>query len=88
MNDFLQMDIFFFVTTVAVIVLAVFGSLALWRLERVLKDIEHISGQVAAESDNVRLDLAEMRADIRQGTGRIRSLLGLARKVKKRAEKS
>lgn len=87
MNEFLKMDLFFFITTLAVILLAVFGALVLWRLSRVLKHIEHISEQVALESDAVREDLAEVRADIRRGKGRLKSLLGFLHKTKKRAPK-
>ncbi len=47
MNEFLKMDLFFFITTLAVILLAVFGALVLWRLSRVLKNIDHISEQVS-----------------------------------------
>jgi membrane protein implicated in regulation of membrane protease activity len=68
------MDIFFFVTTVVVIVLGIFSAYVLWRFQRVLKNIEHISEQVALESDTIREDLAEVRKDIRRGKGRFRSL--------------
>ena len=87
MDEFLKMDIFFFVTTVAVVVLAFFAAFVLWRLERVLKNIEHISEQVALESDNVRQDLAEMRDDIRRGKGRLKSLFGFLEKSTKRTSK-
>lgn len=75
MNDFLKMDIFFAVTTIAVIVSTVFIAIVLWRLERILKNVEHISKQIAIESDNVRQDLVELRSNIRQGRGRLKSLL-------------
>ena len=87
MNEFLKMDIFFFVTTIVVIVLGIFSVYVLWRFERVLKNIEHISEQVAQESDTIREDLAEMRSDIKRGKGRLRSLFGFLRKEKRRVEK-
>jgi hypothetical protein len=87
MDEFLKMDIFFFVTTVAVIVLAFFTAYVLWRLQRVLKNIEHISEQVALESDIVRQDIAEMRSDIRHGKGRLKSLFGFLGKLGKRTTK-
>ncbi len=85
MEAFLKMDIFFFVTTLAVVVLAVLASITMVRLNRILKNVEHISEQVAAESDAVRLDLAEMRGDIRRGKGKIKSLLGFIDRTAKRA---
>ncbi len=76
------MDIFFFVTTVVVIVLGIFSVYVLWRLQRVLKNIEHISEQAALESDTIREDLAEVRRDIRRGKGRLKSLFGFLKKRK------
>jgi len=83
MNEFLKMDMFFFVTTVVVIVLGVFSVCVLWRLERVLKNIEHISEQVALESDTIREDLAEMRSDMKRGKGRLKSLFNFFKKLSK-----
>jgi membrane protein implicated in regulation of membrane protease activity len=87
MDEFLKMDIFFFVATVAVVVLAFFSAYVLWRLQRVLKNIEHISEQVSLESDNVREDLSELRSDIRHGKGRVKSLFGFFGKFSKRSSK-
>ncbi len=88
MDEFLKMDIFFFVATLAVVVLAFFTAFVLWRLERVLKNVEYISKQVAGESDNIRHDLAELREDIRSGKGRLKSLFGFLGKFGKRTKKS
>ncbi len=87
MDEFLKMDIFFVVTTITVVVVGGFMAYALWRLERVLRNVERISSQVAAESESIRLDLAEMRADVRSGKGRLLSLLGFVTKAAKRTRK-
>jgi uncharacterized protein YoxC len=87
MDEFLKMDIFFFVATLAVVVLAYFAAFVLWRLQRVLKNIEHISEQVAGESDTIRQDLTELRSDIRRGKGRLKSLFGFLGKFTKRTSK-
>ena len=87
MDEFLKMDIFFVVATAAVVVLAFFTAFVLWRLERVLKNIEHISEQVALESDTIREDLAGMRDDVRRGKGRLKSLFVFLKKTSKRASK-
>lgn len=81
MNEFLKMDIFFFVTTVVVIIVGIFSVYVLWRFQRVLKNIEHISEQIARESDTIREDLADMRNDIRRGKGRLRSLFSFFGKL-------
>jgi hypothetical protein len=87
MNEFLKMDIFFFVTTVVVLALGILIAIILWRVQRMLKNVEYISKQVAIESDNVRQDLAEMRSEIEQGKGRLKSLFGFFKKTSKRASK-
>lgn len=87
MNDFLKMDIFFITTTLAVVIGTCIAAFVLWRVSRILKNIEHISEQVALESDNIRLDLAEVRTDIRRGKGRLKSLFGFFSKTAKRASK-
>ncbi len=81
------MDIFFFVTTVVVIVFGIFAAYILWRFGRILKNIEHISLQVAQEGDRIREDLAEMRSDIKKGKGKIKSLFGFLKKEKNRVAK-
>ncbi len=85
MNDFLQMDIFFFITSAAVVLLALFGAYVAWRAARILKHIEHISEQVAHESDAIRADLAGVRSDIREGKGRLKSLFALFGRTTRRA---
>ena len=83
MSEFLEMNIFFFVTTIAVVVVASIAVFILWRVQRVLRNIEHISEQVALESDNVRQDLAALRSDIQRGKGRFKSLFSFLGKFSK-----
>lgn len=87
MEEFLKMDIFFFITTVVVIVLAVLVARVLWRFQRVMKNAEHISEQVSLESDNLREDLAGLRRDVRTGRGRIKSMFSFFGKIGKRRTK-
>lgn len=87
MNEFLQMQIFFLVTTIAVLVLVVLAGLVWWRVERILKNVERISEQAAIESELIRQDIREMRSDIRTGRSRIASIVSLFTKFGKRASK-
>jgi len=88
MNEFLKMDIFFFVTTVVVIVIGIFSAYILWRIGRVLKYVEHISEQASLESDVIRQDLAQLRGDFREGKGKIKSLFSFFSKIGKRPPKT
>lgn len=87
MNEFLQMQIFFLVTTIAVAVLAVLAGLVWWRVERILRNVERISEQAAIESELIRQDIREMRSDIRTGRSRIASIVSLFAKFGKRTSK-
>ncbi|MFA6414866.1 MAG: hypothetical protein WC217_01925 [Candidatus Paceibacterota bacterium] len=87
MNEILKMDVFFFVTTIAVVLCGSLCVYALWQVSRVLAHIEHISGQVSLESDSIRADLAGVRADIRRGKGRLKSLFDFFGTRVKRASK-
>ena len=87
MDEFIKMNVFFFITTIAVVLVTFLSALVLWKVFCVLKNIEHISEQVALESDNIRGDLAEIRSDIRSGKGKLKSLFNFFGKVSKRASK-
>lgn len=87
MNEFLKMDIFFFVTTLAVVILTTLTIFAFYKLNTVLKDIAHVVKQVSAETDSVREDLADFRRDIRQGTGRVKAFLKFFSPKQKRLQK-
>jgi hypothetical protein len=75
MTEFLKMDVFFVVTTVAVVVLGIAGAFVLVRLYRILGHLEHISEQAALESDRIREDIAELRGDLRSGEHKLGSML-------------
>lgn len=92
MEDILKMDIFFFVTTLVVLVLGVLAGMVLYRLWKILKNVEHISGQVAQESEIIRQDIASLRSDIKEGKGKLMSTLSFFSKLsdtgnRKRAKK-
>ena len=87
MNEFLKMDIFFFVTTVVVIAAGILSAHSLWRVGRVMKYLEHISEKASEESDDIREDLKEMHKDIRQGEGKLKSWFGFFRKSARRVSK-
>ena len=61
MNQFLQMDIFFLVTTVVVIAIGVLLALILARIWRILGHVENISKDVSEESALLRDDIEDLR---------------------------
>ncbi len=65
-DEFLQMHVFFFLTSLAVVVLTVLLALILYRVLRILKNVEHISKQVSDEADAVKEDIRYMREMVRR----------------------
>lgn len=66
MNDFLKMDVFFVVSTIAVVVVTVLLAFALVRVLRILRTVEEISETVSDEAVLVRADVAELRQSVKQ----------------------
>lgn len=90
MNDFLKMDIFFVVTTVAVFVLSILLAFVLIRVLRILKNVEDISHMVEEEGQKLREDIAHVRESVMEEGVRVKhliGLLGLGAKLKKRASR-
>ncbi len=65
MDTLIHADIFFFITTVAVISLTIVVVIALVYIVLILKDIRYISGKVRKESDVIIDDVHELRANVR-----------------------
>ena len=80
MSEFAKMDIFFVVTTIAVIVVAVMLAIALYYIVRILRHVEHVSEIVSDEGDRMREDIAQMRSSIKREGFKISHLASFARK--------
>ena len=74
MNTLIHADIFFFVTTIAVVVVAIALTVALVYLAKVLSDIKEITRQVKDETALFREDIAGLRSDVRREGFRIERL--------------
>jgi len=66
MDDFMKQDIFFFITTVAVVTLALlFGSLLVY-LIRIARTVDDITRKIRAETDIIVQEVSELRRNIRK----------------------
>lgn len=65
MTDFIQMHVFFFVTTIAVVVVGILLAIILFRVYQILSHVEDISREVSEESVLMRADIAHVRGNIR-----------------------
>ncbi len=61
MDDFLKMDIFFVVATLATIILTAFAALALFHAVRVMKGMDRILGEIEEETRALRADIGSVR---------------------------
>lgn len=84
MSEFLKMDIFFFVTTVAVVIVGALVGVALYYVIRILRNVEHVSERVAEESDNIRSDLQELRSNLRKEGAKWRHIANFFGKIVRR----
>ena len=65
METLMKADIFFFITTVAVIAVTICLVYAGYYLIRILRNVEEISEEVKQESQLMREDLGDLRTNIR-----------------------
>lgn len=75
MNDFLKMDIFFVISSVAVIILAILAIIVLVYLIKFVRNIKYISDKARVETDNLSKDMQSLRENIRKGGFRFKHLL-------------
>jgi hypothetical protein len=61
MDEFIKMDIFFFVTTFCIVFLTAMIGFVIWKLLRILKHIERIAEVAGKEAENIREDAAYVR---------------------------
>ena len=65
MEDFLKMDVFFFVATLAMVLVTILISVALAYVIRFLRIVNRISETVEEETDMIRSDIQEARARVK-----------------------
>ncbi len=84
MNTLIHADIFFFVTTIAVVVVAIALTVALIYLAKVLSDIKDITRQAKEETALFREDIAGLRSDVRREGFRLERFAAFARNLFKK----
>jgi hypothetical protein len=83
MTAIARSDIFFTVTTVAVVALSVFVALALWNVIRILSEVRRVARKVREEGEAIVADVGGLR---RQFIQNIRS--SFTRKTRKTRTKN
>jgi hypothetical protein len=89
MESLLKADIFFFVTTIAVVLVTLCLIYAGYYVIRILRNVEEISEDVKAESQLVREDIGDLRANIREEGMKVKHFTSFFRSVSgKRASRA
>ncbi len=87
MTTLIHADVFFFVTSLAVIVFTVIAVVATLYIISILNDVKHITKRIRTESDEVLEDIKVLREHIREEgfkVGMIAKLLGKFFKKKRK----
>ncbi|MBI2577251.1 MAG: hypothetical protein HYV77_00195 [Candidatus Wildermuthbacteria bacterium] len=77
MDSIIQADIFFFITTVALVTLTVILAVALIYIVKILRNIKHVTDLAKKESLLLSEDFEQVRLKIRQEGFKIQYLLQL-----------
>lgn len=75
MNSILQSDIFFFVTTICVVLISVFLVIVLYKTSKILTNIEEVTNKVKDSATGIHDDLLEFRSNIKSGDFGFRDIL-------------
>lgn len=81
MNNLIHADIFFFITTIAVVILAILVSILIYYIVKIAKNLASITETVRKEGENVAGDIAAFREKVRQDRDNMKGLGGFVRKV-------
>ena len=77
-------DIFFFVTTIAVVFISILAVIALYYAIRILKDIDEVSKKAKVEANEIIDDMHVLRSKIKTRRIMTAGLIGLAVRFFKR----
>ncbi len=73
MEAVVKADIFFFVTTIAVVMFTIFGIIIGVYVIRILREVEHMARVAREEVDSVVEDIQEISADVKDGISQVRA---------------
>ena len=78
MNDILHANIFFFITSVAVLAVTFMLIIVLWYVIAILREVRRVAKKVRTASESIEQDIAYVRGEVKSHTEKITSFLGAA----------
>ena len=85
MTEFMKADIFFFITTIAVVILTVAAVVFMVYLIGVMRNVRDISELVKVQSKEISDDIGELRANIKREGIRLKHFADFMKKPHHRA---
>jgi hypothetical protein len=80
MTEFAQMDIFFIVTTFVVAFVGLLFAFVLYKIWRLLSEVEYFMHEVREETTLLRGDIAKVRHNLEKGF-RVKGILAIAKRA-------
>lgn len=77
MNNLIKSDVFFFITSIAVVVIGILLTVLIVYLIKVSRDIKYISQKAKTEADNIIQDVSQLRTNLKEQGGIIKNLAGI-----------
>lgn len=88
MSEIAKADLFFVITTIAVVVVSAAFVVALVYLIRILKDFKKVTGKITEESERISKDLSDLHTAVREQGARVaQAVTSFGSKKKKQATK-
>jgi biopolymer transport protein ExbB/TolQ len=87
MDQLIHADIFFFITSIAVVLITAILLVVLVYLVRILRDVSQVTRKVKAESELISQDIAELRQNIKREGYRFKHFMDFFSKFINRRKK-
>jgi uncharacterized protein YoxC len=84
MDSFIKADIFFFITTIAVVLVSIIFSVALIYIIGILRNVKYISEKAREEADLLSADIDDLREHVRDRGATMASTFDFLKNVVKR----
>lgn len=73
MTEFAKMDMFFFVTTIAVVLITIVLVISAVYIIRILNDIKYISQKAKTETDHLAADIQQLRENVKEEGAKLKT---------------
>ncbi len=87
MTEFAKMDIFFFITSVAVVVLAILLAILVIYIIKISHDIKYITKKAKGEADLIAQDLSDLRENVKDKGAKLKYFLSFFNNLKNKTPK-